>query len=104
MPDRDQTVFVTGATGKQGGSVVRHMLGRGWKIRALTRDPESRTATALAKKGVDIVQGNLEDPSSFEHALRGAYGVYSVQDYWSIGAKREVQQGKNLAEAAKKAG
>src|SRR5260370_11777514 len=50
------------------------------------------------------VKGDLEDPPSLGQAARGVYGVYSVQDFWAVGAKREVQQGKNLADAAKKAG
>ena len=100
MARNDRTVFVTGATGKQGGSVVRHMLARGWKLRALTRDPDSRAASALVNKGVEIIRGDLEDPGSFEAALSGVYGVYSVQDFWSVGARREVMQGKNLVDAA----
>jgi uncharacterized protein YbjT (DUF2867 family) len=104
MTGHNRTVFVTGATGKQGGSVVRHMLGRGWILRCLTRDPRSRAAKVLSDQGVEVVQGNLEDPASFEPALRGVYGVYSVQDFWRVGAKREVIQGKNLADAAIKAG
>jgi uncharacterized protein YbjT (DUF2867 family) len=104
MAHDNYKILVTGATGKQGGSVVRHMLGRGWNLRALTRDPGSRAARALADKGVEIVPGDLEDPDSFHAAARGVYGVYSVQDFWSVGAKREVIRGKNLAVAAKKAG
>ena len=50
------------------------------------------------------MHGDLEDPASLERAAGGVCGVYSVQDFWSVGAKREVDQGKNLAEAAKKAG
>jgi hypothetical protein len=46
----------------------------------------------------------LEDPASLDLASRSIYGIYSVQDFWSIGAKRKVEQGKNLADAAKKAG
>ena len=103
MTGNRRTVFVTGATGKQGGSVVHHMLGRDWNLRALTRDPGSRAAKALADQGVEVVQGDLEDTGSFEAKLRGVYGVYSVQDFWSVGARREVIQGKNLADAAKKA-
>lgn len=104
MTNNNRTVFVTGATGKQGGSVVRHMLGRGWNLRALTRDPGSRAARVLVDQNVEVVQGDLEVPGSFEDALRGVYGVYSVQDFWSVGARREVIQGKNLADAARKAG
>jgi uncharacterized protein YbjT (DUF2867 family) len=104
MAGNQRTVLVTGATGKQGGSVIRHMLGRGWKLRALTRDPGSRAAKALADGGVEVVQGDLEDRASCAAALGGVYGVYSVQDFWSVGARREVLRGKNLADAAQKAG
>jgi uncharacterized protein YbjT (DUF2867 family) len=104
MLDKDRKVLVTGATGRQGGSVVRRMLAHGWNLRALTRDPSTAAAKALAADGVEVVRGDLEDAGSLEQAVRGTYGIYSVQDYWSVGAKREVQQGKNLAEAAKKSG
>src|SRR5215469_15478228 len=97
-------VLVAGATGRQGGAVVRHMLLKGWKLRALTRNPKSYAAQQLADKGVELVQGDLDDPASLERAARGVYGIYSVQDFWTVGARREVQQGKNLAEVAKKVG
>ena len=103
MAGNHRTVLVTGATGKQGGAVARHMLAHEWSIRALTRDPESRAAKALADLGAELARGDLEDPASLHAAVRGVYGVYSVQDFWSVGAKREVTQGKNLADAAKNA-
>ncbi len=103
MSDADRRVLVTGATGRQGGAVVRHMLPKGWKLRALTRDPGSHAARALTQEGVEVVQGDLEDAASIARAAAGVYGIYSVQDYWAVGAKREVQQGKNVADAAKKA-
>jgi uncharacterized protein YbjT (DUF2867 family) len=102
--NNDKTVLVAGATGRQGGAVIRHMLPRGWKLRALTRNPGSPAARDLQRQGVELAQGDLDDPESLERAVRGVYGVYSVQDYWTVGAKREVQQGKNLADAAKKSG
>jgi uncharacterized protein YbjT (DUF2867 family) len=80
------------------------MLPKGWKLRALTRNPGGEAARGLQRQGVEVAQGDLDDPASIERAVRGVYGVYSVQDFWTIGAKREVQQGKNLADAAKKAG
>ena len=104
MADTDKTVLVSGATGRQGGAVIRHMLRNGRKLRALTRNLNGHAAQELARQGVEVVQGDLEDPSSLERATRGVNGIYSVQDFWSVGAKREVQQGKNLADAAKKAG
>jgi uncharacterized protein YbjT (DUF2867 family) len=103
MPNSDRVVLVTGATGRQGGAVIRHMLLKGWKLRALTRKTNNNAAQELARSGVELVQGDLEDPSSLSRAVQGAYGVYSVQDFWAVGAKREVQQGKNIADAAKEA-
>jgi uncharacterized protein YbjT (DUF2867 family) len=104
MSNSDKTILVTGATGRQGGAVIRHLLPKRWKVRALTRSPGSAAAQELKRQGIEVVPGDLEDPASLEAAVRGAHGVFSVQDFWSVGARREVQQGKNLADAAKKAG
>ena len=104
MGNEDKTILVTGATGRQGGAVIRHMLPRGWKLRALTRNPNGYAARQLSRQGVEVVQGDLEDPGSLERAARGVYGIFSVQDYWVSGFKREVCQGKNLADIAKKTG
>lgn len=104
MAQADRTVLVTGATGRQGGAVIRHMLPKGWRLRALTRNPSNHAAQDLARRGVEVVGGDLEDPASVAKAAVGVYGIYSVQDFWAVGAKREVRQGKNIADAAKKAG
>jgi len=104
MANSDSVVLVTGATGRQGGAVIRHMLPKGWKLRALTRNPNGEAARDLQARGIEIIQGDLDDSASLERAARGVHGVYSVQDYWTVGARREVQQGKNLADAAKKFG
>lgn len=105
MPNTDKLVLVVGATGRQGSAVINHMLPKGWRLRALTRAaPSQPRGQELANRGIEVVQGDLEDPLSLERAVRGVYGVYSVQDFWAVGAKREVQQGKNIADAARKAG
>jgi len=104
MANTEKIVLVTGATGRQGGGVIRHMLPKGWKLRALTFKADGSAVQRLTQQGIEVVKGNMEDPASLEPAMRGVYGVYSVQDFWSVGAKREVQQGKNVADAAKKAG
>jgi uncharacterized protein YbjT (DUF2867 family) len=104
MANELRTVLVTGATGRQGGAVIRHMLPKGWKLRALTRNTSSEAAKELSRMGVELLPGDLEDPPSLLRAAQGAYGIFSVQDFWAVGAKREVQQGKNLADAAKLAG
>ena len=92
MTNGDRIVLVTGATGRQGGAAIHHMSSRGWRLRALTRDPKSHAAEELARRGIEVLRGNLEDPASLERAVQGAYGVYSVQDYWSVGARREIEQ------------
>src|SRR5215472_5825983 len=80
------------------------MRPKGWRLRALTRNTKSYAAQELARQGVELVEGDLDDPTSLERAARGAYGIFSVQDFFAVGARREVQQGKNLADVAKKVG
>jgi uncharacterized protein YbjT (DUF2867 family) len=58
----------------------------------------------LTRQGVEIVKGDLEDTPSVARAAAGVYGLYSVQDFWAVGAKREIEQGRNVVAAAKKAG
>lgn len=84
MSNADKTVLVTGATGRQGGAVVRHLLPKGWKLRALTRNAATHVAKELAGQGVEVVQGDLEDAASLDRACRGVYGIYGVQDFWSV--------------------
>ena len=97
-------VLVVGATGRQGGSVLRYLLERQIPVRALVRSSESGRARGLGNQGVEIAIGDMDDPLSLKHAMTGVRGVYSMQDYWSVGARREVQQGKNMADAAAEAG
>jgi uncharacterized protein YbjT (DUF2867 family) len=97
-------IVVTGATGRQGGAAARHLLARGIPARALTRNPEAPKAKRLAAEGAEVVRGDMDDVDSLKRAMRGARGVYSVQDYWSVGVEREIQQGKNVADAARAAG
>lgn len=62
MTNQDRIVLVAGATGRQGGAVVRHMLPKGWRLRALTRNPKSYAARQLAEKGVELVEGGYGRP------------------------------------------
>jgi uncharacterized protein YbjT (DUF2867 family) len=100
----ERLILVCGATGKQGGAVARSLLDRGFRVRGLTRDPQKPDAQALVKQGAEVVQGDMEDRSDMGRALEGAYGVFSVQNFWETGYDREVQQGKTVADAAKAAG
>ncbi|HEX5808148.1 MAG TPA: NmrA/HSCARG family protein [Anaerolineales bacterium] len=99
-----KTIVVIGATGRQGGQVVRHLLGEGWGVRALTRKPESKKAMELKASGAEIVGGDLEDKASLEAAFADAYGLYDIQIPVSGKIEVEINQGRNAAEAAKKTG
>ncbi|CAN5356971.1 hypothetical protein BH24GEM3_BH24GEM3_11210 [soil metagenome] len=83
--NRDRLILVTGATGKQGGATAHHLLRRGYRVRALTRNPSQPAATTLREQGAEVVEGNLDDRASLERALEGAYGVFSVQNFWETG-------------------
>jgi uncharacterized protein YbjT (DUF2867 family) len=98
----EKIVLVTGATGKQGGAVVRHALKRGFKVRALTRDASKPAAQRLAQVGVDVCEGDMENLPSLQRALTGVYGVFSVQNFWEkgVGYHGEIRQARNLATAA----
>ncbi len=97
-------VLVTGVTGQQGGAATRHLLAKGWKVRGLTRDPGQPTARALRDQGVEVVQGDMENRTSLEQAMRDVHGVFSVQTPWgtdpSSGTQSEERQGKLVAEVA----
>jgi uncharacterized protein YbjT (DUF2867 family) len=100
----DRIVLITGATGKQGGAVARALAGRGFKLRAMTRQPQGDAATSLAGLGVEPVFGDLDDAESLRRALAGAWGVFSVQNTWEAGVEKEEEQGKRLATLVKEAG
>ncbi len=99
-----RTILVTGVTGAQGGGVARHLLAEGgWKIRGLTRKPDSAAAQALAMSGIDIVRGDLADTASIRQALEGCDAVYGVTNFWEH-FEREVELGRNLVDAIADAG
>jgi uncharacterized protein YbjT (DUF2867 family) len=101
-------ICVTGATGAQGGGLVRAILNdpqSGFAVRAITRDPNSDKAVALAKMGAQVVKADLDDVESLAKAFEGAYGAYCVTNYWEhFSPEKEQAQAGNMAEAAKKAG
>ena len=79
------TIAVTGATGNQGGAIIRNLVGKGFTLRAMTRKPDGDAAKELAKQGVEIVNGDLDDVASLERALAGVWGVFAVQNTWEAG-------------------
>jgi uncharacterized protein YbjT (DUF2867 family) len=91
-------ILVTGATGRQGGATARHLLTNGWRVRALTRDPQKPAAQALQQAGAEVIQGDYDDRASLDAAMHGVYGVFSVQ-----ASVDEIRQGKQIADVARAA-
>src|SRR5215211_6251962 len=106
MNMNDRIIAVTGATGQQGGAVARKLLAEGWKVRALTRDLDKPAARELASLGAEVISGDMDNRAELDAAFQGAYGVFSVQNFWlpNVGFEGEIRQGKNVADSAKAAG
>jgi uncharacterized protein YbjT (DUF2867 family) len=97
-------IAVMGATGAQGGGLVRAITsdpeGR-FTARAITRNPNSDKAKALADLGAEVVAADVEDPRSIEKAFEGAWGAYCVTFYWEhFSPQKEVAHAKTMAKAA----
>jgi uncharacterized protein YbjT (DUF2867 family) len=107
MADR-KIIAVVGSTGAQGGSLVEAILSDpngGFAARAITRDPTKDKARAIAAKGGEVVQADLDNVESLKKAFAGAYGVYAVTNFWEhFSGEKEKAQAKNIADAAKAAG
>jgi len=99
---RDRRIVVVGATGRQGGAVARHLLARGFRVTAITRNDAQPAALELRRLGADLAVADLNEPASLDAALTGAYGVFAVQTAGNH--DQEARQGKALADRAKAAG
>lgn len=104
MTESGKTILVLGATGNQGGAVARKLLSDGWSVRAVSRRTDQPAAQELQKKGATVVQANMDDQQSLLEAMKGVYGVYSVQPLYSKDPEKEVQHGKTVADVAKQVG
>lgn len=100
--NKDRTILITGATGHQGGAVLRHLREKHFPVRALTRDTNSPKARALMTPGVETASADLDDRASLERVLDDVYGVYSVQPFTDK-QEEEIRQGNNLVDAANRA-
>jgi uncharacterized protein YbjT (DUF2867 family) len=98
------SVLITGVTGKQGGALARHLAGKGFQLRGMTRKPDSPAARALQDLGLMVVKGDLDDAGSLREALDDCWGVFALQNTWEAGVEREEEQGKRLAALAHEAG
>ena len=98
------TVVVTGATGQQGGAVIKNLLKRGHEVRAVTRNTDSAKAKMLADAGVALAHASLEDTAALVKALEGATSLFAMTTPFEGGAQAETRQGISAADAAKAAG
>lgn len=100
-------ITVLGATGSQGGGLARAILAdaaTSFTVRAVTRNPDSDKAKALAAAGANVVKADINDVDSLKAAFKDAYGVFAVTNYWEVQTvEGEQQQAKNIAEACKDA-
>jgi uncharacterized protein YbjT (DUF2867 family) len=103
-----KVIVVFGATGAQGGGLAHAILNDAdseFSVRAVTRNPNSDKAKALAELGAEVVAADIDDTESLKRVLKGAYGAYFVTFFWDhFSAERETAEAKNMALAAKEAG
>lgn len=101
-------IAVVGATGAQGGGLVRAILNDkhgGFTVRAITRDVQSEKAKGLAALGAEVVAADLDSPESLRKAFAGAYGAFCLTNFWEhFSPEKELAQAKSQAQAAKEAG
>ena len=101
-------IAVTGATGAQGGGLVRAILAESkgdFVVRALTRKVDGDKARELATLGAEVVAANLDDVASLREAFEGAHGAFCVTAFWEhFSPQKEQAQAKSMAQAAKDAG
>ncbi|MDB5697803.1 MAG: hypothetical protein JWN69_607 [Alphaproteobacteria bacterium] len=99
MVDDRKLIAVFGATGQQGGGVVRALQADGrFKVRALTRHPDKHSGLAE-----DVVEADLSRPETLKAALEGAHGVFLVTNFWEPGTD-ELEQATAAVRAAREAG
>jgi uncharacterized protein YbjT (DUF2867 family) len=103
-----KVIAVVGATGAQGGGLVRAILNDPsgeFAVRAITRDANAPKAQELARLGAEVVSANVDDAESLQRAFAGAYGAFCVTFFWEhFSAEKEIAEARNMAEAAKAAG
>ncbi len=107
MADK-RIISVVGATGAQGGGLVRAILADKsglFKVRAITRDVNSDKAKTLAALGAELVAANIDDNESLKRAFAGAHGAYCVTFFWAhMSPEKELAEARAMAQAAKQSG
>jgi uncharacterized protein YbjT (DUF2867 family) len=103
-----RVITVFGATGAQGGGLARAILAdprRRFRVRAVTRKPDSPAARTLAESGAEIALADLDDAETVRRAMQGAYGAFCVTNFWEhFSPEKELTQARAMAKAADEAG
>src|SRR6266700_2070954 len=100
LSNNRKLIAVIGATGHQGGGVVRALQARGqFKVRALTRNPDQNRELAE-----EVVEADVDKPETLKPAFEGAHGVFLVSNFWAYGGADELKQATAAVRAAKDAG
>jgi uncharacterized protein YbjT (DUF2867 family) len=99
----NNTILVTGGTGNQGGAVAGNLAKNGFRVKVLTRDPSTPKAQKLKQLNIELLKGDLNNLDSYRPYLKDVDGIFSVQTFEN-GVQKEIDQGINLALAAKEAG
>lgn len=98
------TTLVTGATGNQGGQVVRQLLKKGHRVRGLTRKANSPAALKLQSLGAELVVGSLDDQAALKGAAQGVNAIFCISTPFESDIETEIRQGMNVADVAKSVG
>jgi uncharacterized protein YbjT (DUF2867 family) len=103
-----KVIAVVGATGSQGGGLVRAILNdpnSEFAVRALTRNPESEIAKEFASKGAEVLKADVDDRDSIRRAFEGVYGAFCITFFWAhYSPEREMNEARMMAELAKESG
>jgi len=107
MADK-KIIAILGATGAQGGGLVRAIQADSaspFRARAITRNPGSDAAKALAALGAEVVAGDVDDAASLRRAFTGAHGVFGVTFFWAhFSPEKELAEAALMAKVAKETG
>lgn len=100
MDKANKTILVFGATGRMGGAVARHLHRDGWCVKGISRNPQSAKAQELIAKGIDVLQGDMDVPTTLKTAFKNAYGVFLTVNWFDSGIEGELKQSMNVADLA----
>lgn len=100
----NKPILVFGATGRMGGAVARHLHRDGWCVKAISRSPESEKAKSLIARGIEVMQGDMDEPDTLRQVFKDAYGVFLTVNWFDSGIEGELRQSRNVADLAAASG